>query len=103
MVALTDELRDALQGANLEALGNLLHKGWLLKKHLASGISNEEIDGLYDIALRNGAAGGKLLGAGGTGFLLLYADDHETLEKKLNCRVLPFQIDREGTKILFYD
>jgi D-glycero-alpha-D-manno-heptose-7-phosphate kinase len=103
MVALTDELRDALQGADIGALGNLLHKGWLLKKDMASGISNDEIDGLYDIALRHGAAGGKLLGAGGTGFLLLYADDHETLEKKLNRRILPFQIDREGTKILFYD
>jgi D-glycero-alpha-D-manno-heptose-7-phosphate kinase len=103
MVALTDELRDVLQGADIGSLGNMLHKGWLLKKDLACGISNEEIDGLYDIALHHGAAGGKLLGAGGTGFLLLYADDHETLEKKLNCRVLPVKIDREGTKILFFD
>jgi len=88
---------------DIGALGNLLHRGWLLKKNLASGISNREIDGLYDIALRHGAAGGKLLGAGGTGFLLLYAEDHEPLEKKLDCRILPVQIDREGTKILFYD
>jgi D-glycero-alpha-D-manno-heptose-7-phosphate kinase len=103
MVALTEELRDALQREEIDALGSLLHKSWQLKKDLASGISNEDIDELYDNALRHGVSGGKLLGAGGTGFLLLYADDHETLEKKLSCRTLPVNIDREGTKILFYD
>lgn len=103
MVSLTEELRVALQKEDISAIGSLLHKGWLLKKDLASGISNEEIDGLYEKALHHGATGGKLLGAGGTGFLLLYSDDHEILGKCLGCRTLPFQIDREGTKILFYD
>lgn len=103
MVALTDALRDALQREEIDATGRLLHEGWLLKKELAAAISNEEIDGLYARALQHGATGGKLLGAGGTGFLLLYSDDHGRLERQLNCRALPFQIDREGTKILFYD
>ncbi len=103
MVSLTEGLRDALQIEEIASVGSLLHKGWLLKKDLARGISNEEIDELYEKALQHGATGGKLLGAGGTGFLLLYSDDHEALGKHLSCRTLPFQIDREGTKILFYD
>ena len=61
------------------------------------------IDGLYEKALKNGARGGKLLGAGAAGFLLLYAQDHRPLKKALGQRVLPFRVDREGTKIIFYE
>jgi D-glycero-alpha-D-manno-heptose-7-phosphate kinase len=103
MVALTEALRMSLQNGEVEAIGKALHQGWMLKKDLATGISNNGIDELYERARTLGTAGGKLLGAGGTGFLLLYADDHELLGKKLNCRTLPFEIDREGTKIIFYD
>jgi D-glycero-alpha-D-manno-heptose-7-phosphate kinase len=103
MVSLTGELQEVLQKEEIGAVGTLLHKGWLLKKDLASGISNDEIDGLYAKALQHGAIGGKLLGAGGTGFLLLYSEDHAALGNHLRCRTLPFQIDREGTKVLFYD
>jgi len=103
MVTLTDELRDSLQGENIKAVGSILHKGWLYKKELANGISNKDIDNLYDVAIRYGAMGGKLLGAGGTGFLLIYSDDHSNLQKQLGCRVLPFNIDRDGTKIIFYE
>ena len=52
--------------------------------------------------MKYGAIGGKLLGAGGTGFLLIYSNDHENLKKYLMCKILPFGIDREGTKIIFY-
>lgn len=103
MVTLADELRDVLSKENVGSLGVLLHKGWLYKKELASGISNEGIDGLYNQALEHGASGGKLLGAGGAGFLLIYTDKHESLKKYLGCKVLPFNIDREGTKIIFYE
>ena len=103
MVTLADELRDVLSKENAGSLGGLLHKGWLYKKELASGISNEDIDGLYNKAAEHGASGGKLLGAGGTGFLLFYADKHDSLKKHLGCRALPFSIDREGTKIIFYE
>lgn len=103
MVSLTDELRDALHNAKIAAVGDILHKGWQYKKELASGISNDGIDRLYDRAMEGGAGGGKLLGAGGTGFLLLYSEDHETLRNHLRCKVLPFNIDREGTKIIFYE
>lgn len=103
MVSLSDELRDALQNGEIDAVGTALHKGWLLKKDLASGISNADIDGLYEKAMQKGATGGKLLGAGGAGFLLMYSADHTRLEEHLGCRSISFQIDREGTKILFYD
>lgn len=103
MVSLTDELRDALLAERIDAVGALLHRGWTLKKELANRITNREIDDLYDRALQCGAAGGKLLGAGGTGFLLLYSADHDALGRGLNCRALPLQIDREGTKLIFYD
>ena len=102
MVTLADELRDVLHNESVDSLGGLLHKGWLYKKELASGISNEDIDGLYNKAAEHGASGGKLLGAGGAGFLLFYTNNHESLKKNLGCRALPFSIDREGTKIIFY-
>lgn len=103
MVMLTDELRDAFQEDNIDITGNMLHTGWVYKKELSSGISNENIDELYYKALRLGAVGGKLLGAGGTGFLLIYSMAQETLERELGCKALPFSIDKEGSKIIFYE
>lgn len=103
MVELAEELRGVLQEENINSVGNILHKGWIYKKELASGISNEEIDNLYDKAMKCGAAGGKLLGAGGTGFLLIYSEDHKALGKHLGCKALPFSIDREGAKVIFYE
>lgn len=103
MVMLTEELKDALHTEKINAVGDILHKGWLYKKGLATGISNDGIDRLYDKAMKHGASGGKLLGAGGTGFLLLYSEDHERLKESMKCKVLPFTIDREGTKTIFYE
>lgn len=103
LVGLAGELRDRLQGGDPEAIGDILHRGWLCKKELAGGISNGRIDGLYAKALDSGARGGKLLGAGAAGFMLLHAADHRKLKKALGLRVLPFRIDREGTKIIFYE
>ena len=103
MVMLADELRNVLHEERIDEIGDILHKGWLYKKELASGISNGDIDSLYDKAIKDGATGGKLLGAGGTGFLLLYSDDHGSLQKNLGCRMLTLNIAREGTKIIFYE
>jgi D-glycero-alpha-D-manno-heptose-7-phosphate kinase len=103
MVMLADKLRNVLQQQNIEAVGSILNEGWLCKKKLASGISNDRIDELYNRFIQHGAMGGKLLGAGGTGFFLIYAENHETLKKILKCKVLPFKIEREGTKIIFYE
>jgi D-glycero-alpha-D-manno-heptose-7-phosphate kinase len=103
MLTYAEELKDILQEGRIQQVGDILHKGWLHKKDLASGITNERIDSLYEIALKNGATGGKVLGAGGGGFLLIFAKDHEKLKKALPCEALPFQIDTEGTKIIFYE
>lgn len=73
MVDLVYEMRDALYAADLEAFGALLHQNWMLKRELSKQISNPMIDGCYQAALEAGALGGKLLGAGGGGFLLVYA------------------------------
>jgi len=103
MVMLADELKELLNKGKISGVGGILHKGWIYKKELASRISNDCIDGLYERAVKHGAAGGKLLGAGVTGFLLLYSERHDALVKHLGCRVLPFNIEKEGTKILFYE
>lgn len=103
MVELADTFRDSLNEGNVDMTGELLHRGWLYKKELASGISNGLIDEMYEKAIKNGAKGGKLLGAGSSGFLLVYAEDHDALRGHLGCRVLPFRIDREGTKIIFFE
>ena len=103
LLGLTDDLKTAITGQKIDAIGSILHKGWAIKKQLASGISNTHIDRIYQTAMENGAKGGKLLGAGGTGFLLIGHDDHKRLSKCLGCKMLPFRIDREGTKIIFYE
>jgi len=103
MVSLADEFREILENKSIQEIGKLLHRGWLYKKELADGISNSSIDGLYERARALGAEGGKILGAGGAGFLLLFAKNHEKLQNELGCRLLPLTIDREGTKVIFYD
>ena len=82
----------------------LLHEGWERKRSLGFGISNHGIDEWYEAARRAGARAGKLLGAGGGGFLLLMAppEKHAKIVEKLgNARVLPFSIDRRGSRIIF--
>lgn len=104
MVQLVDDLKDCLYADNLNQFGRILHENWLLKKELASQISNKEIDDIYEIALRNGALGGKLLGAGGGGFLLFYCEKEKqvNLIKALHkLQYFPFKFDQEGSKIIY--
>ena len=75
MVALVNPLRAALTEGDLNQVGDLLHENWLLKKQLTSGIATERIDSLYQAGIDAGARGGKLLGAGGGGFLLFYCEE----------------------------
>jgi len=103
MLGLVDRFKESLYGDNLQAVGVLLNEGWFYKRELADGITNESIDSLYDKTIKFGAQGGKLLGAGGTGFLLVYHEDHDFLSSRLNCKMLPFRIDREGSKIIFFE
>ncbi|MCI0395205.1 MAG: GHMP kinase [Chloroflexi bacterium] len=88
----------------LDAIGHLLHESWLLKKQLASKISNNALDELYQVARRAGALGGKITGAGGGGFLFLYCphDKQEAVRAALpELQELPFKIEPDGTKVIF--
>jgi D-glycero-alpha-D-manno-heptose-7-phosphate kinase len=98
------ELRERLNNnASPEILGEVLHQGWMLKKQLASSISNNKIDKYYAKALRTGALGGKVLGAGGGGFLLLYCSrqKQEQVKEALKLRQLDFSFEAEGSKIIY--
>jgi D-glycero-alpha-D-manno-heptose-7-phosphate kinase len=98
------KLRDILTvGRDLNEFGHLLHQAWELKKSMEGAISNERIDQQYDRALRAGALGGKLLGAGGGGFLLFYCEPH--LQDRVRAELkeldeLPFSFDPEGSKVI---
>ena len=103
---LADQLRECLCSGQLDGFGEVLHMGWTLKKTLATGISNPEIDSWYDKARRHGAIGGKLLGAGGGGFLLLYAhpDCHSEICRALpELKPMPFRFAPQGSKIIFIE
>ncbi len=106
MAELAEEIARTLQSGNLDSFGGLMHRGWILKSGLAQGITNQEIDCNYRLAREAGAEGGKLLGAGGGGFLLIYcreekkADVREALKF---LREMPFALTREGSQIIYTD
>ncbi len=104
MVDLAHKQYDAFQNGKWQETGKLLHENWLLKKTLASGISDAYIDRLYDTALENGAEGGKIIGAGGGGFFLFFAapDKHEKIIEALpELTPEPFSIEPEGSKVIY--
>jgi len=98
------DARSHVMAGNVDAIGELLHQGWLLKKQLASQISNSEIDGMYETALKAGAVGGKITGAGGGGFLLLYCpvEKQDSVRAALHgYQELPFGLEEDGSKVIF--
>lgn len=103
MCDLARELRDELQHNNIDAMGEILNEGWNLKRTLASGISNPEIDEYYDIAIKHGAIGGKLLGAGGGGFLLFYVPENRQQEVRMavGLQQMPFSFDYQGSAVIY--
>jgi len=104
MTALARELRVELEQNNIDAMGDILHRSWVYKKELASGISSSKIDLWYEKALQAGASGGKLLGAGGGGFLLFYvpAQKREAVRAALSeLRELMFRFDQAGSAIVY--
>ena len=89
---------------NLDIVGEIMHKGWLEKKSMASNVSDTKIDEVYNIAMEAGATGGKVAGAGGGGFLLLYVprEKQDRVRKSLgNLRELPFMLEPDGSKVIF--
>ena len=106
MVALSKDLKDELLKGNIDAMGEILHTGWMYKRELANGITNPDIDHYYNLAIENGASGGKLLGAGGGGFLLFYVkeDKKGQLRKALSdLKEIDFNFDNKGTSIIYYN
>lgn len=108
MLALVDEAERILTDKNtsLDEFGRLLDTTWKLKRRTGSKISNGDIDKLYETAIKAGALGGKLLGAGGGGFLLFYCekDKQETLKTALeDLMIVPFSFENEGAQILYYN
>jgi D-glycero-alpha-D-manno-heptose-7-phosphate kinase len=106
MVKLAYSLRDELTKGNLHSFGEILHENWMLKRALSDKISSASIDAWYETARKNGAVGGKLLGAGGGGFLMFYAEEsrHQDIVCSLApLRQLAFKFESLGSMIIFYN
>lgn len=107
MKELVDESIDILaSGTDIGAFGELLHEAWQAKRSLSPQVSNAEVDELYDRAREAGAIGGKLTGAGGGGFLLLFAepDRQAAVKQALGERLhVPFRFETAGSQVIFYE
>ena len=95
--------KEALLLGNMTLFGELMHEHWEHKKSRSVGMSNEKIDQWYEIAMKNGALGGKLVGAGGGGFLMFMAHDRNKLRQSMvnaGLEEVRFKFDFEGTKVV---
>jgi D-glycero-alpha-D-manno-heptose-7-phosphate kinase len=104
MLPLVDLVEQALVERRYDAVGAALNDGWMLKQKMASQISDEEINSIYQSALAAGALGGKIAGAGGGGFLLLYVPpEHQNHVRHALAHLfeLPFMPERDGSKGIF--
>ncbi len=96
--------REALEAGDTAQFGEMMHEQWEQKKRRSAGMSNTQIDEWYQVGRANGAIGGKLVGAGGGGFLMFYAEDHRRLRAamaRVGLEEVRFRFDFEGTKVLF--
>lgn len=104
MVDMAYELKDVLEHNQIDDFGRILNEGWLLKRSLANSISNPLVDNLYDQGMEAGALGGKLLGAGGAGFVLFYCpeDKQSAFRTKMSGYTeMPFKFENYGSKIIY--
>jgi len=106
LLQMVDAAIDILSAVgDLDQFGRMLHESWLIKKSLSDQVSTSQIDAIYETALKNGALGGKLLGAGGGGFILFFVKPEnqervrQTLSHLLN---IPFRFDSLGSQIIYY-
>lgn len=103
---IVDEAVNILSSGSIRDFGELLHETWMEKRSLGAGVSNPEIDAMYAGAREAGAIGGKILGAGGGGFMLLFAppETHDAIKEKLSGLLhVPFKFAFSGSQIIFYD
>jgi D-glycero-alpha-D-manno-heptose-7-phosphate kinase len=98
--------QEALEKGDGEGFGKIMHEHWEHKKKRSGGMSNPKIDEWYELGMKNGAVGGKLVGAGGGGFLMFYAGDRQRLRlamARAGLEEVRFRFDFEGTKIVLND
>ena len=98
------QVKESIESGNFSAIGRILHESWMLKKLLASQITNRSIDEMYRVAINAGAQGGKISGAGGGGFMLLQVPlaKQDGVRKALTkYRELPFLLEQDGSKVIF--
>ena len=103
MARQADQTRDLLEVGSVAALGSMLHRNWEAKRKLARGVSNGELDEIYERALKAGALGGKISGAGGGGFFLLCvpSDKRQAVRQALaGLREMPFRLERGGSRVI---
>ncbi|MBI2633866.1 MAG: galactokinase [Parcubacteria group bacterium] len=103
---LAHDIRKILEAGEFKEFGEIMNEHWQHKKQRSSKISNPQIDYWYDLALQNGAVGGKLVGAGGGGFLLFYSEDRDKLISAMTnagLKYVPFKFDFTGSKVLVND
>ena len=94
----------ALEAGNTTEFGQIMHEHWERKRNRSAGMSNPQIDEWYELGRANGAIGGKLVGAGGGGFLMFYAEDRTALRRAMTSAGLEevrFRFDFDGTKVLY--
>ena len=104
MVDMAYELKEVLEHNQIDDFGRILNEGWLLKRSLANSISNPLVDTLYNSGIEAGALGGKLLGAGGAGFVLFYCPEEKQnafREKMSAYTEMPFKFENYGSKIIY--
>lgn len=105
MRRMVDDAQDLLRSENLDGFGRLLHEAWQAKRSISNAISSSAIDDLYDTALRHGALGGKLLGAGGSGFMLFYVppERRSAVLDALRLLHVPFRFETKGARLIKND
>ena len=106
LVDITDEAVEQIEKGNIDFVGKQLNRTWQIKKTFAGGITNGIIDEMYRKGIEAGAYGGKILGAGGGGFLLLYVPEekqHDVRKSLSEYREIVFSVDPQGSQIVFAD
>lgn len=106
MVELAYQMRQELDQDNIDNFGKYLHENWILKKQIEDSISNPQIDKYYEVGLKNGALGGKLLGAGGRGYIMFYApkSKHDDIIAALpSLEYMHIKLDHDGSKVFNLD
>jgi len=104
MVSFVEPFKEALERCDIETCGRLLDQNWQLKQTMATGISNDKIQAMYEKAKKAGAIGGKIAGAGGGGFLMLLVPrerQNSVFDAMSDYREMPFMLERSGSKVIF--